>query len=138
MNPGISIQYNHFPLGWEWLQRVPIEDFKWLLEIFATVTDNTDIYECVLEQGDKIIEINTLELARFMEEDQGITGGIREHSIYVACKALNITSEDEYMERIDEIWKLCNIDTDNEVYIPESESDDKWEDYLITNPTKEY
>lgn len=43
MEPIITI--NEYPIGWEWLDRVPLEDFTWLIEIFATMTDNTDTYD---------------------------------------------------------------------------------------------
>lgn len=33
-----------YALGWFWLNKVPLEDWTWLIEIFATMTDNTDIY----------------------------------------------------------------------------------------------
>lgn len=42
MGPIITI--NEYPIGWEWLDRVPLEDFNWLIEIF-TMTDNTDTYD---------------------------------------------------------------------------------------------
>lgn len=32
MKPTITI--NEYPIGWEWLDRVPLEDFNWLIEIF--------------------------------------------------------------------------------------------------------
>lgn len=38
MEPIITI--NEYPIGWEWLDRVPLEDFNWLIEIFSTMTDN--------------------------------------------------------------------------------------------------
>lgn len=39
------ITVNEYPIGWEWLDRVPLEDFTWLIEIFSTITDNTDTYD---------------------------------------------------------------------------------------------
>lgn len=38
MKPTITV--NQYPIGWEWLDRVPLEDFTWLIEIFSTMTDN--------------------------------------------------------------------------------------------------
>lgn len=26
-----------YPIGWEWLDKVPLEDFNWLIEIFTTM-----------------------------------------------------------------------------------------------------
>lgn len=43
MEPIITV--NEYPIGWEWLDKVPLEDFNWLIEIFATMTDNTDTYD---------------------------------------------------------------------------------------------
>lgn len=34
-----------YALGWFWLKKVPLEDWTWLIEIFATMTDNTDTYD---------------------------------------------------------------------------------------------
>lgn len=33
MEPIITV--NEYPIGWEWLDRVPLEDFTWLIEIFS-------------------------------------------------------------------------------------------------------
>lgn len=35
---------NDYPIGWGWLQKVPLKDWEWLIDIFATMTDNTDTY----------------------------------------------------------------------------------------------
>lgn len=43
MKPTITV--NQYPIGWEWLDRVPLEDFTWLIEIFSTMTDNPDTYD---------------------------------------------------------------------------------------------
>lgn len=45
MKPTITV--NQYPIGWEWLDRVPLKDFNWLIEIFSTMTDNTDTYDFV-------------------------------------------------------------------------------------------
>lgn len=45
MEPIVTI--NNYPIGWEWLANVPLEDFNWLIDIFATMTDNTDTYDFV-------------------------------------------------------------------------------------------
>lgn len=42
MEPIITV--NDYPIGWEWLANVPLEDFNWLIDIFATMTDNTDTW----------------------------------------------------------------------------------------------
>lgn len=43
MGPIITV--NEYPIGWEWLANVPLEDFTWLIKIFATITDNIDTYD---------------------------------------------------------------------------------------------
>lgn len=43
MEPIITI--NEYPIGWEWLDKVPLEDFTWLIEIFSTMTDDTYTYD---------------------------------------------------------------------------------------------
>ena len=47
MEPIITV--NEYPIGWEWLDKVPLEDFNWLIEIFSTMTDNTDTYDYASE-----------------------------------------------------------------------------------------
>lgn len=77
MKPTITV--NQYPIGWEWLDRVPLEDFTWLIEIFSTMTDNTDTYDFAIfdkeatngEPPYPVIEINRKGLAHFMNEDQG-------------------------------------------------------------------
>lgn len=49
MEPIVTI--NNYPIGWEWLDNVPLEDFNWLIEIFATMTDNTDTYGFVFYEA---------------------------------------------------------------------------------------
>lgn len=33
---------NDYPIGWGWLKDVPLIDWEWLIDVFATMTDNTD------------------------------------------------------------------------------------------------
>lgn len=53
MEPIITV--NEYPIGWEWLDRVPLEDFTWLIEIFSTITDNTDTYDYSPSQVEAIL-----------------------------------------------------------------------------------
>lgn len=77
MEPIITV--NEYPIGWEWLDRVPLEDFTWLIEIFSTITDNTDTYDFATfdkeatngEPPYPVIEIDRKGLAYFMNDDQG-------------------------------------------------------------------
>ena len=114
MNPNIKV--NDYPIGWEWLAKVPLEDFTLLMDVFATMTDNTDTYNFAsykdeaIPGGDNnpVIMVYRKSLANFLDEDQGYSGGIREFGNYVAMKALHIKSEEEYMDRYNEILELTN------------------------------
>lgn len=90
MEPIITV--NEYPIGWEWLDKVPLEDFNWLIEIFATMTDNTDTYD----------------FAIFLNDDQGYESGISMYGHYIACKSLDISSEEEYMNQFTDIKLICN------------------------------
>lgn len=111
----LNIKVNGYPIGWEWLDKVPLEDFTLLIDVFATMTDNTYTYdfasyrhEAILGGVYKVIRVNRKGLANFLDEDQGYSGGIREFGNYVAMKALHIKSEEEYMDRYNEILELTN------------------------------
>lgn len=64
MEPIITV--NEYPIGWEWLDRVPLEDFTWLIEIFSTITDNTDTYDfadgLIINDTTDYIEIYEIEI----------------------------------------------------------------------------
>lgn len=64
MEPIITV--NEYPIGWEWLDRVPLEDFTWLIEIFSTITDNTDTYDYadgfIINDTTDYIEIYEIEI----------------------------------------------------------------------------
>lgn len=114
MKPTITV--NQYPIGWEWLDRVPLEDFTWLIEIFSTMTDNTDTYDFATfdkeatngEPPYPVIEINRKGLAHFMNDDQGYESGISMYGHYIACKCLDISSEREYMNQYTDIRILTN------------------------------
>lgn len=69
---------NEYPIGWEWLDKVPLEDFTWLIEIFSTMTDDTDTYDFATfdkeatngEPPYPVIEIERKGLANFLNDDQ--------------------------------------------------------------------
>lgn len=108
MKPTITI--NDYPIGWEWLDKVPLEDY------FATMTDNTDTYDFATfdkeatngEPPYPVIEINRKELAYFLNEDQGYKSGISMYGHYIVCKCLDISSEEEYMNQYTDIRILTN------------------------------
>lgn len=68
MEPIITV--NEYPIGWEWLDRVP--------------------------------------LANFLNENQGYESGISMYGHYIACKSLDISSEEEYMNQLTDIKLICN------------------------------
>lgn len=82
MEPIITI--NEYPIGWEWLDKVPLEDFTWL------------------------IEIERKGLANFLNDDQGYESGISMYGHYIVCKSLDISSEEEYMNQLTDIELICN------------------------------
>lgn len=78
-----------------------------MVSAFATMTDNTDTYDFATfdkeatngEPPYPVIEINRKGLAYFLNEDQGYESGISMYGHYIACKCLDISSEEEYMNR---------------------------------------
>lgn len=79
MEPIITV--NQYPIGWEWLDRVPLEDFNWLIEIFSTMTDNTDTYDFVFYEDSetlpghlkRICSVDKIPLANFLNEEAYLT-----------------------------------------------------------------
>lgn len=114
MEPIITV--NEYPIGWEWLDRVPLEDFTWLIEIFSTITNNINTYDFATfdkeatngEPPYPVIEIDRKGLAYFMNDDQGYEPGISMYGHYIACKSLDISSEEEYMNQLTDIKLICN------------------------------
>lgn len=100
----------------ELIDKVPLEDFTWLIEIFATMTDNTDTYDFAtfdkeITNGEPpypVIEIERKGLANFLNDDQGYESGISMYGHYIACKCLDISSEEEYMNQLTDIELICN------------------------------
>lgn len=90
MEPIITV--NDYPIGWEWLANVPLEDFNWLIDIFATMTDNTDTYDFVFYEDSetlpghlkRICSVDKISLANFLNEDQGYESGISMYGHYIA------------------------------------------------------
>lgn len=112
-----TLTTTHYALGWFWLKEVPLEDWTWLIEIFATITDNTDTYAYATFNDEdlankqfpaRVESIDTKALSHFLYEDQGYAAGIREYGYYIAARALGIKSEREYMDRLTNIKQICN------------------------------
>ena len=92
------------------------KDFNWLIDIFATMTDNTDTYDFVFYEDSetlpghlkRICSVDKISLANFLNEDQGYKSGISMYGHYIACKCLDISSEREYMNQYTDIRILTN------------------------------
>lgn len=54
------------------------------------------------------MEIDRKGLAYFMNDDQGYEPGISMYGHYIACKSLDISSEEEYMNQLTDIELICN------------------------------
>lgn len=88
MEPIITI--NGYPIGWEWLANVPLEDFNWLIDIFATMTDNTETK--------KQKEMNTIyHIIRIILSVGTILTLIRNEKIYQAHKHTHPTNKIRYI-----------------------------------------
>lgn len=78
--------------------------------------DNTDTYDFATfdkeatngEPPYPVIEINRKGLANFLNDDQGYESGISMYGHYIACKSLDISSEEEYMNQLTDIELICN------------------------------
>lgn len=107
----LTVTVNQYPIGWEWLDKVPLEDFTWLIEIFATMTDDINTYDFLSydqELSPSLVNIDRKSLAYFLNHDQGYQGGIREYGYYIVAKALDIKSEEDYMNHLTDMRLICN------------------------------
>lgn len=101
-----------YPIGWEWLHKVPLKDFNWLIDVFATATDNTDVYFFIERsiQGEYIMSVQKQYLARFLNDDLGYSQGVELHCQYIVAKLKGWTSESEFMVHFTEIQELSLTD----------------------------
>ena len=80
------------------------------------MTDNTDTYDFAIfhkktTNGEPLfllIEIERKGLANFLNDDQGYESGISMYGHYIACKSLDISSEEEYIDQFTDIKLICN------------------------------
>lgn len=78
--------------------------------------DNIDTYDFAtfdkeITNGEPpypVIEIERKGLANFLNDDQGYESGISMYGHYIACKCLDISSEEEYMNQLTDIELICN------------------------------
>ena len=96
-----------YPIGWEWLHNVPLGDYTWLIDVFATATDNTDIYYFVVQDGEgEVTSVQKQYLARLLNDDLGYSKGIELYGQYLVAKLKGWMSEYEFMEHFTEIQEL--------------------------------
>lgn len=112
----IQILNNQYPIGWEWIDNIPLSQMKFFYDLMATVTDNTDIYsslQCERMESypyliTRILCVDRIKLAQFLNDDQGYEAGIKEYGYYIAAKSLDIKSEEDYMNHLTDIRLICN------------------------------
>lgn len=111
----LTITLNKYPIGWEWLANVPLEDFNWLIDIFAILTDDLDTYDFVgysdsetLPNQRRVCSVDRIPLAKFINEDYSYQTGISMYGHYIACKCLDISSERDYMNHLTDIRLITN------------------------------
>lgn len=107
-NDWMKAKIDLYPIGWEWLHKVPLEDYTWLIDIFATATDNTDVYFFTEKDhnDEYVISVQKQYLARFLNDDLGYFQGVNLHCQYLVAKLKGWTSESEFMEHFTEIQEL--------------------------------
>lgn len=125
MEPIITV--NEYPIGWEWLDRVPLEDFTWLIEIFSTITDNTDTYDFATfdkeatngEPPYPVIEIDRKGLAYFMSTYHIGTHNSDIRDVlksYIIARYYGWEPKEEDLEEIISHTSYFNIHVDDAIY----------------------
>lgn len=98
MEPIITI--NGYPIGWEWLDKVPLEDFNWLIEIFSTMTDNTDTYDFVGYTDSETLPGYTKEYTEGFTEEMVIPYRTEELNPYLRYPNQEINNNHLHSEHI--------------------------------------
>lgn len=108
---GLEAKIDLYPIGWEWLHKVPLDDYTWLIDIFATATDNTDVYYFVVQDGEgEVTSVQKQYLARFLNDDLGYHQGTILYGQYLIAKLKGWMSEYEFMKHFTEIQQLSLTD----------------------------
>ena len=108
---GLEAKIDLYPIGWEWLHKVPLGDYTWLIDVFATATDNTDVYYFVVQNEDsEVTSVQKQYLARFLNDDLGYHQGVKLYGQYLVAKLKGWMSEYEFMEHFTEIQELSLTD----------------------------
>ena len=98
MKPTITV--NQYPIGWEWLDKVPLEDFNWLIEIFSTMTDNTDTYDFVGYTDSETLPGHTKEYTEGFTEEIVIPYRTEELNPYLRYPNQEINNNHLHSEHI--------------------------------------
>nr|UWG18472.1 MAG: hypothetical protein [Bacteriophage sp.] len=125
MEPIITV--NEYPIGWEWLDRVPLEDFTWLIEIFSTITDNTDTYDFATfdkeatngEPPYPVIEIDRKGLAYIMSTYHIGTHDLDIRDVlksYIIARYYGWEPKEEDLEEIISNTPYFNFNVDDAIY----------------------
>lgn len=93
---GYDADKDHVPLHFKTIQ--DIENYFELVHIETQELTSTGFKTAIFKN----------ELAYFMNDDQGYEPGISMYGHYIACKSLDISSEEEYMNQLTDIKLICN------------------------------
>ena len=93
---GYDADKDHVPLHFKTIQ--DIENYFELVHIETQELTSTGFKTAIFKN----------ELAYFMNDDQGYEPGISMYGHYIACKSLDISSEEEYMNQLTDIELICN------------------------------
>lgn len=62
----------------------------------------------IIDDVNQVCSVDKIPLANFLNDDQGYESGISMYGHYIACKCLDISSEEEYMNQLTDIRILTN------------------------------
>lgn len=105
-----------YPIGWDWLEQIPLQDFLWLVEIFED--RDLDHLERASEKSiydylhidyelDLVLAVNRIFLAEYLNL-LGYKKGIKYYAIYLVAKSKGWTSEGEILTHYPEIKEIIN------------------------------
>lgn len=76
-----------------------IEDLYYYFKSWHHIFNNNLKSYAIIQIGMTICSVDKIYLANFLNEDQGYESGISMYGHYIACKCLDISSEEEYMNQ---------------------------------------
>lgn len=105
-----------YPIGWDWLEQIPLQDFLWLVEIFETrdlnhlerASEKTiDDFLHIDYELELVLAVNRLFLAEYLNL-LGYKKGIKYYAIYLVAKSKGWISEGEILTHYQEIREIIN------------------------------